>query len=137
MKKIIVPLLFAVLGCGGPPHRASEKDPERVATVDSTVLVVLDDTLRFQLELIGHREEVLPDGRLRAKLQFVNHSARDLHMQLAWTFKDNQGFAVEPDSPFEHLLIGGGQTKELTRDSLAPGATRFHVQARTAVSAER
>jgi hypothetical protein len=114
------------------PFRASERNPTKVATVDSTVLVVLDENLEGAIELLDHREQVLPDGRLRAQLRLVNHGSHDLHVQVAWTFKDDRGFPVEEESPFEHTMVASGQTLSLTRDSMQPGATAFHVQVKSA-----
>ena len=88
--------LLAASACGGPPHRAREKSPDSVATVDSTVMVVLDDEVKWQLELIDHREQVLPDGRLRAQIRIANRSQSNAHVQVAWSFKDDRNFAVEP-----------------------------------------
>ena len=114
--------------CGAPPHQAREKSSDQLAAVDATTMVVMDDEARFALELQDHRVQKLPDGRLRAQLRFANRTGTDLHLQLAWTFKDDANFAVEAETPFEHVLIAGGQTKDLTRESLSNAATRFHVQ---------
>jgi hypothetical protein len=133
----LIALLFACAACGGgPPYAAKEKSPGRTATADTTVLLVLDDEVKWQLELLDHAEETLSDGRLRARVRLANRSPADLHLQVAWTFKDARGLATEPDSPFEHLFVGAGQTLELARDSLVPGAVAYHVQAKTAHTAK-
>ncbi len=93
-------IAFAVMaclaaGCGGPPHRAREKSPDRLAAVDAATMVVLDHELRFSLELQDHRVLRLPDGRLRAQLRIANRSGGELKVQIAWTFKDDSNFAVE------------------------------------------
>ncbi len=136
MKTLATCALLLLAACGGPPFQAHEKAPDRVATADATALVVMDDEVKWSLELIDHREQLLPDGRLRAQLRFVNKTPKDQHVQMAWTFKDDTGFAVEPTSPFEHVLVAGGQTKDVARESIARGATRFHVEVKTAKSAE-
>ena len=136
MRTLTFLALLAAAACGGPPYAAREKDPDRAATVDTTVLVVLDDDVKWALELLDHREELLPDGRLRAHLRLANRAAADLHVQLAWSFKDARNFPVEGDSPFEHVLISAGQTLSLSRESRAPGAVAFHVQAKSAKSAQ-
>jgi hypothetical protein len=136
MRRLAMLAALVPAACGGPPFRASEKDPERVAAADSTVLVVLDDGVKRALELVDHREQALADGRLRAELRLVNRTSRDLHVQASWSFKDERGFPIEPDSPFEHLFVGAGQTVPLSRESMAPGASAFHVQMKTARSAQ-
>jgi hypothetical protein len=122
----------AVAACGGPPHQAREKAADRVSAVDASTLVVLDDEARFALELQDHRVVRLPDGRLRAQLRIANRTGSDLKLQFSWTFKDDSNFAVEAETPFEHVLLGAGQTRDLSRESLSNAATRFHVQVRTA-----
>jgi hypothetical protein len=129
-------LLGASVACGGPPYRAKEKSPKDAATVDKTVLVVLDDDVKWAIELLDHRQVVLPDGRLRAELRLANRSAKDLHVQVAWTFKDDSNFPVEGDTPFEHVLLSGGQTTAIAKESRATTATAFHVQVKTARSAQ-
>lgn len=136
MKKLATFALLLLAACGGPPFRAHEKDADREATADTTTLVVMDDEVKWALELIDHREQLLPDGRLRTQLRFVNKTPKDLHVQMAWTFKDDADFSVEPTSPFEHVLVAAGQTKDVVRESMARGATRFHVEVKTAKSAE-
>lgn len=136
MRNLLAIALCGLAACGGPPYRASEKPADRVAAVDSTVLVVLDDDVKWGIELVDHRELMLPDGRLRAQLRLRNKTPSDQHVQLAWTFKDDANFAVEATTPFMHHLIAAGQTIDLTRDSLARGATRFHVEVKTAKSAQ-
>jgi len=136
MNRLVIVVLLALAACGGPPWRAREKPPGRVATADSTVLVALDSEVRRALELVDHREQVLPDGRLRAQLRLVNRSSSNLHVQVSWSFKDDRNFQVESDSPFEHVLIAAGQTVSLARESMAAGALAFHVQVRTAHSAQ-
>ena len=124
------------LACGGPPYGAKEKSPKDVAAVDKNVLVVLDDDVKWAIELLDHRETVLPDGRLRAELRLANRSSRDIKVQLAWTFKDADNFPVEGETPFEHLLLSRGQTTSIAKESRSPGATAFHVQVKTAHSAQ-
>ncbi|MBM4013956.1 MAG: hypothetical protein FJ293_03200 [Planctomycetes bacterium] len=135
--KIAFTLMACLLAaCGGPPHQAREKSSDRLAAVDASTMVVLDHELRFTLELLDHRVVRLPDGRLRAQIRIANRTGSDLKTQVAWTFKDDSNFAVESETPFEHVLFGAGQTRDLTRESLSNAATRFHVQARTAKPGE-
>ena len=131
MKRLL-PLLLLAGACGGPPNSAYEKGRSSTATADSTVLVVLDDTVKWAIELLDHRAQILPDGRLRAQIRFVNHSKRDCHIQVSWTFKDDRHFAVEPPTPFAHYLISSGQTVDLTQESIAAGASEFVVQMKSA-----
>ena len=123
--------LFAA-ACGGPPHRARELSPTSVAVADSTVLVAMDDDVRWAIELVDHRAQLLADGRLRGQLRLVNRSGKEMELMIAWCFKDDRGFPVEAESPFEHVIVSGGQTLPLTRESLAGGATAFHVQVKSA-----
>lgn len=134
MRRILYLALSVAVAaaCGGPPFRSREKPATQVATADSTVLVAMDDDIRWALELIDHREQLLPDGRFRAQIRFANRSSKDLETQVSWSFKDDAGFPTEKETPFEHVLIAGGQTVSLTRESLIAGATAFHVQVRTA-----
>jgi hypothetical protein len=136
MKKLL-PLLLLVSACGGLPHRADEKDPRDLATADSATLVILDDDLRWAIQLLDHREQILPDGRLKAQIRFVNRSPTDRHIQVRWTFKDDKHFAVEPDTPFAHYLINAGQTVDLGQESIAAGAVEFVVQMTTAKEPKR
>jgi hypothetical protein len=136
MKMLLPTALLLLAACGGPPSRADEKDPDAVATVDSSVMVVMDDGAKWGVELLQHRTQRLPDGRQRAQLRFRNKTPDDLHLQVAWTFKDDANFSVETETPFEHVLVAAGQTKEMARESLSNQATRFHVQVKTAKSAE-
>jgi hypothetical protein len=131
MKKLL-PLLLLVAACGGPPSGAFEKSPKDVATSDSAVLVVLDEDVKWGIELLDHRMQILPDGRLKAQIRFVNRSPRDRHVQIAWTFKDNKHFAVEPTTAWAHYLLSAGQTVDLTQESIAAGAVEFVVQMKTA-----
>jgi len=127
-----LPLLLLAAACTGEPNRAFQKSLRDVATVDSTVLVVLDDDVKWGIELLDHREQILPDGRLKAQIRFVNRSSRDRHLQISWTFKDDKHFAVEPPTPFAHYMIAAGQTVDLTQESIAAGASEFVVQMKTA-----
>lgn len=131
MKRLLS-LLLLVAACGGPPNSAFEKGKRETATADSTVLVVLDDEVKWAIYLLDHREQILPDGRLRAQIRFVNRSRQDCHIQVSWTFKDDKHFAVEPPTSFAHYLISSGQTVDLTQESIAAGATEFVVQMKTA-----
>ena len=136
MKKLM-PFAFCLLAaCGGPPTGVDEKDSDDLAAVDESVMVVMDDEAKWGVELLQHRAQKLPDGRLRVQLRFRNKTPDPLHLQLAWTFKDNDNFSVETESPFEHVLMSAGQTRDLARDSLSVQATKFHVQVRTARSKE-
>jgi hypothetical protein len=128
----LLPCLLLVAACGGPPNRAYEKGAKEVATADRSVLVVLDDDVKWGIELLDHREQILPDGRLKAQIRFVNRSSRDRHLQVSWTFKDDKHFAVEPPTPFAHYMISAGQTVDLTQESIAAGACEFVVQMKTA-----
>ena len=136
MKKLL-PLLLLAAACGGLPHAADEKDPDDLATADSTVLVILDDDLRWAIQLLDHRQQILPDGRLKAQVRFVNRSPTDRHIQVRWTFKDDKHSAVEPDTPFAHYLINAGQTVDLSQESIASGAVEFVVQMTTAKESKR
>jgi hypothetical protein len=136
MKKLM-PFAFSLLAaCGGPPTGVDEKDPDDLAAVDESVMVVMDDEVKWGIELLEHRAQKLPDGRLRVQLRFRNKTPDDLHLQLAWTFKDDSNFSVEAESPFEHVLMAAGQTRDLARDSLSVQATKFHVQVKTAKTGE-
>ena len=137
MKKLLPLLLLLAAACGGLPHRADEKDPDDLATADSTVLVILDDDLRWAIQLLDHRQQILPDGRLKAQVRFVNRSPTDRHIQVRWTFKDDKHSAVEPDTPFAHYLINAGQTVDLSQESIAPGAVEFVIQMTTAKESKR
>ncbi|MSR46719.1 MAG: hypothetical protein EXS13_06600 [Planctomycetes bacterium] len=137
MKYAVVFALCLLSACGGPPFQAQEKPADRVSAVDATTLVVMDDEVKWALELQDHRAQKLADGRLRAQLRLVNKTASDLHVQMAWTFKDDANFAVERETPFEHVLISGGQSKDFACESLSNAATRFHVQVRTAKAGEK
>jgi len=131
MKRLL-PLLLLVGACGGPPNTAYEKSKREVATADASVLVVLDDEVKWAIELLDHREQILPDGRLKAQIRFVNRSRKDCHIQVSWTFKDAKHFAVEPPTPFAHYLISSGQTVDLTQASIAADAAEFVVQMKSA-----
>jgi len=137
MMKLLPLLLLLVPACGGPPGRAMEKDPKDLATADSSVLVVLDDEVKWGIELLDHRAQILPDGRLRAQVRFVNRSPRSRQLQISWTFKDGKHFAVEPASPFANYLVSAGQTVDLTQESIAAGAVEFVIQMRTAPEVEK
>jgi hypothetical protein len=133
---LVLASIGASVACGGPPHRAKEKSPEDAAAVDTTVLVVLDDDVKWAIELLDHRQTVLPDGRLRGEMRLANRSSKPIHVQVAWTFKGADNYPVEGDTPFEHLLLSGGQTIAIAKESRAAGATAFHVQVKTARSAQ-
>ncbi|HET6164428.1 MAG TPA: DUF1425 domain-containing protein [Planctomycetota bacterium] len=137
MKKLLPLLLLLAAACGGLPHAADEKDPNDVATADSKVLLILDDDLSWAIQLLDHRQQILPDGRLKAQVRFVNRSPTDRHIQVRWTFKDDKHFAVEPDTPFAHYLINAGQTVDLSQESIASGAVEFVIQMTTAKESKR
>jgi len=136
MKKLMPFALCLLAACGGPPTAADEKDPDDLAAVDESTMVVMDDEAKWGVELIQHRAEKLADGRLRVQLRFRNKTPDELHLQLAWTFKDDSNFSVEAETPFEHVLMAGGQTRDIGKESLSVMATKFHVQVKTAKSAE-
>ena len=129
-------LLFAT-SCGGLPGTAFEKDKDDLADADSTVMVVLDDEVKWAIQLIDHRQQILADGRLKAQVRFVNRSPNDMHVQISWTFKDDHHFAVEPATPFAHYMVASGQTVDLTQESIAAGAVEFVIQMKTAKPASR
>jgi hypothetical protein len=135
MRKLVWAALLAS-ACGGPPYRVSEKAPDKVATIDSTAMVALDDEAKWGFELVDSRSQTLADGRLKAQVRILNKTPKEMHVQLCWTFKDDQMFSVEQDTPFEHMIIAAGRTLDVSRQSLTTNATHFAVQVKTAKAGE-
>lgn len=130
------PGLFSVLtvcvvllsGCATDPARDSTK-----YSLESTEkFVTLDRVTQAEVACTGLRERMLPDGRLEVVVNVKNRSANPLKLQINCIFKNDQGFSLGDETPFQSLRLAANATETVRFTATNPQAKRYTIRVKQA-----
>lgn len=135
MNKVwIGSLLLAALvvtGCqtGGAyaPKNATKYDLENKAK-----FVLLDSMVQRSVTSSGIQKRILPDGRLEVIAHVRNREGRRIQVQINCVFKDEQGFSINDDTPFQNLMLTENAQEDVRFVSMNNKARDFTVRVRQA-----
>lgn len=115
-------------GCATDPARDSTK-----YSLESTEkFVTLDRVTQAEVACTGLRERVLPDGRLEVVVNVKNRSANPLKLQINCVFKNDQGFSLGDDTPFQSLRLAANATETVRFTATNPQAKRYTIRVKQA-----
>lgn len=115
-------------GCATDPARDSTK-----YSLESTEkFVTLDRVTQAEVACTGLRERMLPDGRLEVVVNVKNRSANPLKLQINCIFKNDQGFSLGDETPFQSLRLAANATETVRFIATNPQAKRYTIRVKQA-----
>lgn len=115
-------------GCATDPARDSTK-----YSLESTEkFVTLDRVTQAEVACTGLRERMLPDGRLEVVVNVKNRSANPLKLQINCIFKNDQGFSLGDETPFQSLRLAANATETVRFTATNPQAKRYTIRVKQA-----
>ena len=129
---ILIGLVLIFQGCAAGPytpvHIDVQKDVERQSNV-----VILDKNLDNQfgvrrLTIVGETSSQTEDGRIKVLCEIRNMKKALLRIQVQTVFKDESGFSIEQDTPWELVLIPGFSTQTYTTTAMNTKAKKYTIR---------
>jgi len=137
--KSFAPLLLTIAlatlaGCKTP------KDTGAYPPLNTTInnlesnakFVLMDKGAQQSITSPGLQERILPDGRLEVVAQVRNRENRRIQVQIDCVFKDEQGFPVNDESPFQNLMLTENATEAVKFTSFNNQAKSYTIRVRQA-----
>ena len=139
MKTRMIPLLalvagVAVAGCSSA-HDKGPYLPQSVQTPpfeNTERFVLLDPGAQYSITCPAINERWLPDGRLEVVAQIRNRENRRIEVQANCVFKDQNGFTLGDETPFQTVILTENATEQVRFDSMNNLARRYTIRVRQA-----
>lgn len=139
MKKSLIPLaamIAALLGAGcrtahdqGPYLPLASKTP---AYENTERFVLLDPDTQWSVTCPAINERAIDNGRLEVIAQIRNRVNRRVEIQLNCVFKDENGFAIGDETPFQTVILSENATEQVRFVSASGQAKKYTIRVRQA-----
>lgn len=130
---ILIGVVFFILqGCAAGPYKPVHIDVQKDVERQSNV-VIIDKQLDNQfgarrITIVGERSDLTADGRIKVLCEIRNMKQTLLRLQVQTVFKDEAGFSIEQDTPWELVLIPGFATQTYTTTALSAKAKKYTIR---------
>lgn len=99
---------------------------------NSETIVLLSKGVERSVTCSGLQERMLPDGRLELTANLRNREERRIDVQVNCVFKDEQGFPIGDDTPFQTLILTENAQEAVRFVSMNNRAKKYTVRVREA-----
>ena len=140
MKRSIIPFLplaagLLVAGCASPAHDEGPYLPQAVKTPayeNTERFVLLDPGTQYSVTCPAINERTLDAGRLEVVAQIRNRENRRIEVQANCVFKDQNGFVIGDETPFQTVILTENATEQVRFISATDKARRYTIRVRQA-----
>jgi uncharacterized protein YcfL len=136
MKITVFPLAalaFTLLaGCTTEPGPFAPKDTTKYTLENTDSFVLMDKQVQYSVTCTGIQPRSLPDGRLEIVANIKNRENRRIQVQVSCVFKNDQGFAMGDETPWQTLILSENTTEAVTFDSMNNQARKYTIRVRQA-----
>jgi hypothetical protein len=140
MKRSIIPFMtlavgFIVAGCASNGHDQGPYLPQAVKTPayeNTERLVLLDPGTQYSVTCPAINERTLDAGRLEVVAQLRNRENRRIEVQANCVFKDQNGFVIGDETPFQTVILTENATEQVRFTSANDKARRYTIRVRQA-----
>jgi hypothetical protein len=121
--------LFA--GC--VTHLAPPQDTTKYTVENTEKFVLLDEPTQLAISCTGLQEIVQPDGHLIEVVANVRNRRKEpAEIEINCVFKDDQGFGIGEEVPFQTLILTGRMTAVMHFKALGLTARKYTIRVRQA-----
>jgi uncharacterized protein YcfL len=140
MKTKIIPFMTAVAGllvagCASTPHDTGPYMPQAVKTPsyeNTERFVLLDPGAQYSVTCPVINERMLTGGRLEVVAQLRNRENRRIEIQAQCVFKDQNGFSIGEETPFQTVILSENATEQVQFASATDKAKKYTIRVRQA-----
>lgn len=132
-------LVFAALALGGISAGCASRtgpfpplDTTKFTLENTDRFVLLDQATQRAVTCTGLQEIPLADGRLEVVANVKNRENRRLDVQINCVFKDEQGFSMGEETPFQTLILSEHATEAVRFTAMNPNAKKYTIRVRQA-----
>lgn len=126
-------LIVFLSGCARNEGSYTTVDPTRSTQELTTPLALMDKRVQNSIKAAGPFEKVRKgDGRLRVNANIMNRDNRRIQVQVQCVFKDENGYSINDETPWQNVILTENSVKGLTFNSLSDKAVNFTIRVRQA-----
>ena len=131
------PVIFAAMAAGFAlfagcvTHLAPPQDTTKYTVENTEKFVLLDEPTQLAISCTGLQEIVQPDGRLLEVVANVrNRGSEPTPIEINCVFKDEQGFSLGEEMPFQTYILAGRLTAVIHFKAPGPAARKYTIHVR-------
>lgn len=140
MKTHLVPFItilagLLAAGCASTGHDQGPYLPQAVKTPpyeNTERLVLLDPGVQYSVTCPAINERILQGGRLEVVAQLRNRENRRIEVQADCVFKDQNGFVIGDETPFQTVILTENATEQVSFVSANDKAKKYTIRVRQA-----
>ncbi len=140
MKRNMIPLMALVAGlfaagCSSTRHDQGPYLPQTVKTPayeNTERFVLLDPGAQYSVTCPAINERTLEAGRLEVVAQIRNRENRRIEIQANCVFKDQNGFIIGDETPFQTVILTENATEQVRFVSATAQARKYTIRVRQA-----
>jgi hypothetical protein len=140
MKRSIIPLMtlaagLLAAGCASTGHDQGPYLPQAAKTPayeNTERFVLLDPGAQYSVTCTALNERTLEAGRMEVVAQIRNRENRRIEIQANCVFKDQNGFVIGDETPFQTLILTENATEQVSFTSATDKARKYTVRVRQA-----
>jgi hypothetical protein len=117
-------------GCASHEGAYAPVKTEESNLENQAKFVLLDAATRDSVTGSGLQERVLEDGRLEVIANVRNRLNRRIEVQINCVFKNERGFIVQDDAPFQTLILTENSQEGVRFVSANPQAKTYTIRVR-------
>jgi hypothetical protein len=106
--------------------------PATPAYENKETFVLLDPGTQYSVTCSGLNERTLEDGRLEITAQIRNRENRRIEVQANCVFKDQNGFSIGDETPFQTVILTENATEQARFVSANNQARKYTIRVRQA-----
>lgn len=125
-------VLGLLAGCQTEPGPFLPQDTTKYTLESTERFVVMDKHVQYSVTCTGLQEGMTGDGRLEVAANIKNRENRRIQVQVSCIFKNEQGFSIGDETPWQTLILGENATETVRFTAMTPQARKYTVRVRQA-----
>lgn len=119
-------------GCKSAPGPFTAQDTTKYTVENTEKFVLMDKQVQYSVTCTGLQERMTADSRLEVVANVKNRENRRIQVQISCVFKNDQGFSIGDETPWQTLVLGENTTEAVTFTSMNNQARKYTIRVRQA-----
>lgn len=124
--------LALLAGCQTEPGPFLPEDTTKYTVESTDRFVLMDKNVQYSVTCTGLQERITPNGHFEVAANVKNRENRRIQVQISCVFKNDQGFSIGDETPWQTLILGENTTETVRFESMNDQARKYTIRVRQA-----